>query len=160
MKPRRYSRLYEKFGSSHQCFYCGQAKECIDHRPPSAVFYKYGTLGGRIPLVKVDCCNNCNHRLAAKVIYTLQDAVRYLREELQAEKNKARWTDTELAELGYSLRTAIKNDRRKDNKLNSRIAFLQKAHPYPCPEPSLTSFMEALGTYGDELLEGFPKQCN
>jgi len=126
-----YHRVDGKFDWS-KCIYCNSNMQVWDHCPPlsyceSIDVQQYKNNGNTFTLYP--CCNICNNQLNS---YKESDI--YLRFEhlINAYTKKiskyVQWTDTELNELGYSLRTFIKNKQSIYNIFRKKINILKNKY--------------------------------
>lgn len=90
------------------CVYCGDYFECRDHVIPVSYqsphrYYNMGEI--------VKCCSECNRYLGNNAVHTVQDRADFLKTEYIRRKSKwlraPHWTEEEIGQLGYSLRTEI-----------------------------------------------------
>lgn len=124
-----YKRHLEAGGST--CFYCGEQRICLDHRPPLETVDTLGVERLReveVPLCLIPCCNDCNGRLGARPLLTALDAVKFLREALENlyEKRASLWSRDELKEMSPMFRALIKKRLEATEILLCRVQFLQK----------------------------------
>ncbi len=103
----------KKFDDIIPCYYCGLPATTIDHVPPR-------TLRGRLIELKLDkryeffeldSCLECNLLLGPRAIFSRGDRKRFiklaLRKRYRRFLNISTWTDREISELGYTLKTSI-----------------------------------------------------
>jgi hypothetical protein len=128
-----YGGLYHKHleGDPFECFYCGDTRTCLDHRPALSVLDVSGPKymrKNKIPLVLVRSCSSCNSMLNNKPFLTVLEATEWLRDKLEElyERSSALWTPKEIAELGYSLRTFIQHKQEQNYLLLNRVRFAQQ----------------------------------
>lgn len=108
---------FESIGDLTVCFYCGQPCDSVDHVTPRATLKM---MGGEIenPVTSryetVDACRECNCALGDGLYTTLSDRKRaakeYLRRKYKKYLSMPDWSDSELDELGYTLRSHIKRN--------------------------------------------------
>ncbi len=96
------------------CYYCGDEAECIDHLIPFKVRQcgkRNGTHLGFGPRVRA--CKDCNSILGAVGIFTLDGRKEFIATKLKKKLKKLQsiphWSEEELAELGYSLRSHVES---------------------------------------------------
>ena len=95
------------------CYYCGLPGTTVDHVPPISFRSRLRDFGlaGRYPEYEVHACHECNCALGAKPLFSLGERKRYVKGWLKRKYERflrqPPWSDGELAELGYTLRTKV-----------------------------------------------------
>lgn len=100
-------------GDVVRCTYCGLPGECTDHVPPRAyrrfIAMSPG-LSAKYPFQEVPACRECNSALGAKAFWTIKERKDYVKKYLRRRYGDGKfteWSDEELEELGYNLRTMV-----------------------------------------------------
>lgn len=131
---RQYGHLYEKLGSVSQdeCWYCKSLRDSVDHCPPVCVLDSFDCLkfkeqGGSFVLVP--SCQECNHLLGAKLLYTPKERAAYL---LQAyhklyDKVSFKWSAEEVADMGFALKSLISTNQAKADEYLRKLKALEQA---------------------------------
>ena len=96
-----------------RCYYCGVPADTIDHVPPRS--YRqfiscHPILSAKYKFQEVNACRECNSVLGAKALWTLSERKDYIKRYLKRTYGKDKfieWSNEELDELGYSLRTLV-----------------------------------------------------
>lgn len=95
------------------CYYCGLPATDVDHIPPLTIRNRLADLGltGRYAYHEVQSCHECNIALGSRALFTLPERKRYikvwLRKRYQRLLRMPTWSDTEIAQIGYTLRTSL-----------------------------------------------------
>lgn len=110
------------------CFYCGVPANSIDHVPPRAMRKRMADLGEYFGVwVEVPACMWCNSTLGNLALLTLTDRKLYIKQRLRVKFKKLLashdWTDEQLDELGYTLKTKILASMAKRRLVRQRIAW-------------------------------------
>jgi hypothetical protein len=111
------------------CFYCGVPADTIDHSPPRAARASILDAGlqKRYPFEEVDCCRECNGLLGYRGLWTLPLRKKFIRRILRWKYRRLLaqpiWTETQLSELGYSLRTFVEHRARQKEILLQRLKW-------------------------------------
>lgn len=128
----QYGKLYQRHMECdpYTCFYCGEPRECLDHRPPLDIVDAVGVERLRnieVPLVLIPSCAHCNTRLGNRHLLHVIDAVIYLRKYMERmyERKHSRHAEDELDELGWVFKTMAKANLERDNVLLNRVRHLQ-----------------------------------
>jgi hypothetical protein len=128
-----YGHLYERHYEvdPNVCFYCGDTREVLDHRPPLAVLDDIGSERMRsleIPFVLIPCCTGCNSCLGSKAFLTAQEATSHMVKKLEKDYDArmSLWTDAEIREMSPMFKTIIRAKREMLKRLHSRLVFAQK----------------------------------
>jgi hypothetical protein len=124
----KYRRHFTSEG--YFCFYCGAPANTLDHVPPlhhmDNISYETRKKQ-KIPCVLLPCCIECNSKLGAKHLLTVDERLAHL--ELQYDKifkkQKSMWTQEEIDELGFSLKGAV---IERQNKLERYIDKIRAIH--------------------------------
>lgn len=133
MMLAQYGHLYFRHldAGADLCFYCGERRECLDHRPPIDSLAANGPQSlreARIPMVLLPCCRDCNQRLGSRPLLTALEACTYLRETLEQayEKGTTLWSEEDEKPMSPMFRKLIKARRQAAQQLVSRVRFLQQ----------------------------------
>ena len=110
------------------CFYCGLPASTVDHVPPKNLRDRVEILGlsNRYTFHEVQACFECNtSALGGRAIWTLsarkQFVKRWLRKRYKRLLGAPKWTDREIMELGYMLRTSVLSRQLAAEILRARI---------------------------------------
>ena len=127
------SRCYKRRAmfAPHVCTYCGVPADTFDHVPPVTVAYEltrewldkngYG-------LWLVPACRQCNTRLGAKRVLTVEHRAKAIWNRLHRDLEKVRsaeWTMEELMELGPRLGAYVRAGADQVLLLKHRIAWAE-----------------------------------
>lgn len=121
---KRIGHLYSRFGyrrddegsicAEQQCTYCGLRAETQDHVPPLVWVHSLGSEffnNAKTLLLIVPACLECNITLSNYRLFTIKERTRYLLGRYTKKYKRflrgTAWTEEELDELGYSLKTKI-----------------------------------------------------
>ena len=129
---RTYGHLYFRHldAGADNCFYCGEMRECLDHRPPITIFNSWSVKDLRklkIPFVLLPCCHACNRALAARPLLTAIEALVHLknRYELEYEKRATLWQSNEIKQMSPMFQQMIRRKSAVAKQLLVRVRFLQ-----------------------------------
>ncbi len=104
----------------HDCYYCDEPAESIDHIWPQSIGHG---LGDQVP-----ACMECNGILLAchptSHILRMKELHAKLAKKYKKYLAMQRWTDEELAELGPGLRGSLEADILTKRRVERRLAFL------------------------------------
>lgn len=108
------------------CIYCGLPATGIDHIPPRAMRHKLQDLGEYVGTwIEVPSCSWCNSTLNDLALLTITDRKLYIKQRIRAKYKRilssVDWTDEQLEELGYSLKSKIKATMSKKKILKLRL---------------------------------------
>lgn len=139
-----YSHLYVRHhyeGDHERCFYCGDARDGVDHVPPlDTVEYVTPEVLRKlkIPLVLIPSCLDCNMQLGAKALGIVEERLDYLLRKLQEKYNKEAvdWTEEEIKEMSPMFQRMIRGRARRVNEIAARIngILYRLSHPDTFPE--------------------------
>jgi uncharacterized protein Usg len=124
----------------YYCFYCADPADTLDHVPPLSsmeILNKEKRKKDKIPATLVPCCKECNSSLGDRQLWTVFDRLLYLETYYDAffKKQKAMWTEEEIAELGPSLRESVRHRQEKLERYLHKIRAIQlrqlKPETYP-----------------------------
>jgi uncharacterized protein YlaI len=125
----------EIWGEPHICYYCGQRAGSIDHVIPQATLRMLATLSDlpitkellRNRALKVWACRECNSLLTDSLQESLKARKAYLKIRLIKKYKKIlglpSWSESEVEELGYTLRTHIETMARIKEHIRKRIIW-------------------------------------
>lgn len=142
-----------------RCAYCGVTATCFDHVPPIASYppayqrrrYKNKKLRN---LPGVNACAECNKYLSDIYLLSIKQRAAFLHEKYQSKYksllNFPHWTQTEIEELEYDLRSTIVAKLRQKAWVQHRLAVLNCV-AYPTEEDELNEHICFI--VPDELLE-------
>jgi hypothetical protein len=129
---KTHGHLYKRhfISEGYYCFYCGAPGQCLDHVPPIKIIDSLDQdklKKDRIPKCLIPSCNECNSRLGDKPLITVMERLLYLESYYEAffKKQKAKWTDEEINELGGSLREYVRHHQDKLNLYLDKIRNIQ-----------------------------------
>lgn len=91
------------------CFYCGETATDEDHAIPHSLLHGIGHKRTGYETDTLPCCHECNSLLSSKVFDTLGERKGYLARRLRTiyarNLHSPTWTEEELDDLGYTLRS-------------------------------------------------------
>lgn len=124
--------VYQLFGPKHQCAYCGDLADTIDHTTPRWFVNGNYELIKRFGLVKVYSCMECN-LMAGKVIDRDWPArkrriAKAIRKRYFRVLQTASWGEDELAELGPNLRVYVNQSDQVAENVRRRLRVLDDAY--------------------------------
>lgn len=111
------------------CYYCGLPADTVDHIPPKTIRERLRDIGmeNRYPCHEVQACHECNSALGGRPIFTLPERKRFVKAWLRRRYARVLatppWTDSELKEIGYTLRTMILSRALMAEIIRARIAW-------------------------------------
>ncbi len=124
-------RLIENGGI---CIYCGVPATTIDHFAPLSVV---SAGSGILDTVKgrflVPACGECNSIANSAVFPTIGAKRRYIQQRLRKKYatflNMPYWSEDEIAELGHTLRTNVRNGLATKEWIIQRLAWQNRDNP-------------------------------
>lgn len=129
---RTYGQLYRRhlLCDPSECFYCGDTRYCLDHRPPISLVAQYGTdamRSARIPLCLMPCCADCNRRRADRALFTVTEALSWLEVSLEREyeRKATLWSEPEIAEMSPEFQRVIRARKGMLDLLLLRVRHAQ-----------------------------------
>jgi len=126
LHPR--TRLESK-GNPDPCYYCGLPASTVDHVPPKVMRQRIEELGlkARYEYHEVKACHECNSALGARAILTLPERKRFMKAWLRRRYRRLlripAWSDSEIAQLGYTLRTSVLSHILASEVIKARIGW-------------------------------------
>lgn len=128
---KTYGHLYEKhFSSRTGCFYCGEPADTIDHCPPISfidVKDQKWFKSKKIKFYKVSSCFDCNKKLGAKQLLTLQERANFILSRLETSTDKiVYWSQDEINEMSAMFEKMIQAKKEKNKILFERVRFCQE----------------------------------
>ncbi len=110
----------------NRCAYCGVQADTIDHVPPIEIAYCYGP-SNFTSFEYWPACKQCNCVLGAKDLRTLaarkKEIARYLRRKYWKLLKMPYWTDEEIDDLGYNLRSGLNEAQIVKRFIEQRIRY-------------------------------------
>ena len=125
----RYTYWRDNPGSLPACYYCGMPADSIDHVPPQSARPRLAELGlaGHYPHAEVDACRECNCLLGARPLWRLYERKLFIKKALRKKYRKVlrmkEFSDSELAQFGYNLKTMIISRSIMAEIVRARIAW-------------------------------------
>jgi len=126
----RYTYWRDNPGKLPPCYYCGFPADTIDHVPPISARSRLSELGlsPRYPNSEIDACTECNCvLLGSRPIWTLTERKLFIKKALQKKYRKVlkmkQFTDSELSQFGYNLRTSTISKAVLAEIIRSRLAW-------------------------------------
>jgi hypothetical protein len=125
---RRVHHLYQFVDNDGLCVYCGEIATQRDHFTPVSVMAVFERLrnvadGGFL----LPCCGSCNRIASNKLFKTVGTKRRYIQQRLLEKYGdilrNAEWSDEDLDELGYTLRSHIEKHLKVRETIRRRIAW-------------------------------------
>lgn len=111
------------------CVYCGDDADTKDHIPSISWAYALGydnMVKEGAEFIKVSCCKTCNSVIGDRNLPTLSSRKAYVLEYFmkKGEKYKMpKWTCDELAELGKTLKSSVKDRSDSYEFIKRRIVW-------------------------------------
>ena len=111
------------------CYYCGVPAESIDHVPPRSARPTIIALNleKKYPFVEVHACLECNSILGARALWRLKERKDFIKKALKKKYRKhlqtAVFTDAELSEYGYNLKTYLVSGEIMRRIVRQRLAW-------------------------------------
>ncbi len=112
---------------AHQCYYCGDVADTIDHVPPQVSRPNLMMLGlwKRYPFVEVQCCRECNTLLGCRPLWTLTERKKFIKKALRKRYSRylsiPDWTPEDVSDLGYTLQRLIVHGLSVRDWVQSRL---------------------------------------
>ena len=106
-------RINNPDGEYIQCVYCGMPATTTDHVPPlSWRKFLIEEFPEEYKFMLVDCCRECNSLLGSRLIFTITERKKFLKEKIQRIYAKYLYrtkdfSEEELDEMGRTLRSQI-----------------------------------------------------
>lgn len=123
------SEHWRKGEVSFPCYYCGCRATSVDHVPPVSIrptLMQFG-MQKTFPFFEVDACQECNSLLGTRAIWFKSKRKRFIKLALRLRYTKLlhtpRWTEEEIAELGYTLKTTVQSGIALSEWIRQRIAW-------------------------------------
>ena len=122
-----YNHLYKR-STIHEldrCAYCGYPRECYDHVPPLSLL-KNADIEAEIEsgtkFILYPSCQQCNLTLSNINYLNYKERAEYLIDRYNKKLNKIEtWTQKDIDDLGYTLKTGVQLNRDKLDMYNSKI---------------------------------------
>jgi hypothetical protein len=110
------------------CFYCGYLADNRDHITPHSFLSNSSKRKFRGKEI-LNACGECNKSAGAKGAIFLEDKIKFLIERYtiryQLNVLIPEWSDEELAELGRSLKSAVKRKILNRQRAQEKVLFLK-----------------------------------
>ncbi len=122
-----YPNRSERIPLIEPCYYCGLPGITVDHIPPTSFRERLADMGllGRYPFIEVRACTQCNSWLGAKHLFTPAKRKAYIKKRLWKKYRRhltlPQWSDSELAQIGYVLRTKVLSSLEKAELIKARL---------------------------------------
>jgi hypothetical protein len=95
----------------HICAYCGLTATTLDHFTPVSVGAVFTAMGIKFKRYLIPACGECNCIAGAKLFKTIGQKRHYIKGRIKEKYKKflacPNWAESELEELGWTLRTMI-----------------------------------------------------
>ena len=114
-------------GDSGRCIYCGEPASVLEHLIPLC-FLETRIRKGGARFLRAESCGDCNRMLGSSFFETLDLRVEWVNFRLSAIDRKvvvAEWTAQELADMGYSLRSRIRQQQSIKAQTRRRASWVQ-----------------------------------
>jgi hypothetical protein len=128
-----YVGAYNVIENDGICVYCGQRATTWDH------FVPYSVAAALMEVVKVTgryllpACRECNQLAGSRVYRTVAQKRRYIQRRLidryYALYDLPSWSQDELSELGYNLRTYVEANKQSHEWIRERVQWTSKNNP-------------------------------
>jgi|ERR1700680_270423 len=113
------------------CTYCGGIAQCMDHVPPLSHAARMLDISRdelmSTTLMVVPSCYECNGLAGSSYQATLSERRAYVKRRLREKYRQLllvpKWSEDEIAELGYHLATVVKTADYKFESVRERLAF-------------------------------------
>jgi hypothetical protein len=138
---KRYGHLYMKHPviNYESCFYCGLICEIeIDHVPPLRWVAALGAswfTDRDTSLWLIPSCRECNSKLLDLPVFTVKARKKHIFEVLEKKYTKKasapKWTDSELSQLGETLKQKIESGEEIRSLLFRRIKWAAQDDELP-----------------------------
>ena len=130
----RVHALYRRLDNDAVCVYCGDRATGLDHFVPVSLASLFaGTeieVRGRFLLPS---CGDCNGRASNKIFRTVAAKRRWIQASLRKSYRKLLvspdWTQAEVEELEWTLRTAVMALQAKKRRVLARLMWRNTANP-------------------------------
>jgi len=114
----------------NKCTYCGDPASSMDHVVPVS-WGQVSRKGASYSRRKVvPSCSECNNTLGNIKKHTVADRAEYLLDRYLFKYNKIlccpKWTDEEIEELGYNLKTIILQQNMHQKILEQRMTWIEQ----------------------------------
>lgn len=113
--------------SGMTCFYCGDLADSRDHVTPHSTTILRRRVWSNLDWVM--CCRECNTLMGNMHPYSLSDRIAYLIERFTTKHKldnvQIQWDDSELDDLGYSLRSYIETSMKQWNSRMKRLSHMR-----------------------------------
>ncbi len=125
----RYLLETKELADLSACYYCGATADSIDHIPSQLDRAKLINLGlaFKYKFIEVSSCRECNSALGARSLFTLSERKRYIKQYLQRKYNRylviPDWSDKELNQINYNLRSCVLEGILIRNSIRSRLRW-------------------------------------
>lgn len=137
--------IYTRFthahtGYWHECFYCGEPADTVDHYPPVSRVHDYRALGNRFETyVTVSCCRECNTYLGNTLQDTLLERAEHakdiLEKKLRKDLNMPEWFDDEIEQLGSMMKKFMAAAKRRYERARKRIDYYDGVNAWTLEMP-------------------------
>lgn len=121
--------IYSKISDSRRCLYCGVSADSLDHFIPlsfAVAISEFIDIPRKMKKL-IPACRECNSIAGSKIFPTVGAKRRYIQAHLKAKYGRflvaPRWTEHELSELGYNLRTFIEKGMTIQEIMQARIHY-------------------------------------
>lgn len=117
-----YRRIAE---NSHTCGYCGMPADTLDHFTPVSVGAVLTALGIKFKRYLIPACRECNILAGSKLFKTIGQKRHYIKQRLRQRYKKQlncpNWTQDELEDLGWNLRSMIEKTLTAKTTIKERL---------------------------------------
>jgi hypothetical protein len=131
---KTYGQLYRWHSADgvnrHECFYCGDSAETLDHAPPLSwvetqdkkAWAKHG-----VRFVLLPACRHCNSLLGNRPLFRALERAQFIEQALlkRYDKEASLWAPDEIAEMSPEFQRVIAARRKKTNYLLVRVRHAQ-----------------------------------
>lgn len=128
----RFKRLVQQ----EWCVYCGAMATTKDHFVPVSVVASLMSVGVNVSgKFLVPACGECNSIAGDRIFVSIGAKRRYIQNRLSEKYNKLlnmpNWSDSELAELGYSMRSSVLAGLAQREYIRHRIRWKNSFNAEP-----------------------------
>lgn len=126
-------RLNEGIKDRSSCHYCGEPATCEDHVIPHSLTHRQDTNRTGYGVDTLPACSECNTLLTNHIhdsLYERQERVyQCLTLRYSKEIKGEAWTQEELDELGYTLRSEGEAFNRRKTQIMRRLVYMRGVKP-------------------------------
>ena len=154
-------QFLRRIDNGNHCVYCGDRATGSDHFIPVSVVNAIGSLFFSLgDKALVPACCECNSLARNKIFRSVGAKRRYIQKRLRERYahllGAGVWTQEELDELGYTLRTVVEAANKQRLHLMERLAWTNKQNPAAAKLAKLSFAPKGFGSGSVPLIAGMP----